>query len=167
MIPFILGDRCEVGSARGKSLLVWGQCQIKSNQRSNKVKGCGKQAFCLAAAPARALGGIVLACQVALVLFDAERMAEDGNWSGEGRFSFPASLGQLKMLCCVMLTWTLQLTSLRKTPAWNETLRLSVLYFQHGVSIINFSVALHFDDRGRKHNINISLSFLEENDKFL
>lgn len=150
MIPFILGDRCEVGSARGKSLLAWGQCQIKSNQRSNKVKGCGKQAFCLAVAPARALGGIGLVCQVTLVPFDAGRMAEDGNWSGEGRFPFPTSLKQLKMLCYVMLTWTLQLRSLHKTPAWNKALRSSVFCFQRSVSLINFSVVLHFDDWGKR-----------------
>lgn len=38
LTPFILCDRCEVGSMRGKSLLERGQCQIKSNQWSNKVK---------------------------------------------------------------------------------------------------------------------------------
>ena len=50
------------------------------------------------------LGGIGLACQVALVPFHAGRMAEDGNWSGEGRFSFPTSVRQLKVLSYVMLT---------------------------------------------------------------
>lgn len=39
---FILSDRCEVSSMRWKSLLEWGQCQIKSNQWSNKVKGLWK-----------------------------------------------------------------------------------------------------------------------------
>lgn len=70
------------GSVRGKSLLERGQCQIKSNPWSNKVKGCGKYALsglntCLITE------GNSPVCQSKLIFFDVQWIrSQNGSLRG-------------------------------------------------------------------------------------
>lgn len=107
--PFIVSDRCVVRSMRWKSLREWGQCQIKSNQWSNKVKGLWKIGLLSGLDTCRDQWGECALCVrwswFSLMYSQWEKMETELD---TGRFWFPGSLRTIKCafvtehycLCC-------------------------------------------------------------------